>query len=674
MGANAWAYDVPSGYEIKTVYLGTDNGDGTVSVEDFESMESLSSAWGSGTLWTNLSSGTLFLDEIVNVAKPSLNEEVNYTMDGETKVYDKPTYVGGKAVVFHNRTNKTSNPYYGTFSFDAVSTGKFVFNGDMYFATSAGPLHVIFVDSDGNTVIDFHWNNGSSTRKFNYEYINNEGNQTTGETSLGYCDYRSYKGFGIKDFVLDLTTGDFEFTLDFINTRTANNIVRNQVKLSGSIQTGRNIAQMRVGTDAAGSSTVNYYTYLDNVSIYTVGVESGSYNYTVKAKAGATELSTLDAGTCKEGQNYIVAGLPLVIKGGDGKFYKLDDDDVTNYKKTFTMGDEDQESVVDYTLDASIVAFTESGTESKGEGNYSNGAVGSVNSGGYNHITDGLSLGSINAGVYKFIANVTGNQGRGLAVRNNAVDNSSNNYAQINSTGVNELEFILPETRTLILTGRYTNGTKTNQSSDFDYVIIKKVSDLPSTEKIVVSDAGYATYVSNYNLDFSAATTKAYKVSVASQGVATLTEVSKVPAKTPVLLYYDGGNGAGEDIAITTDAVSAVTGNDLVAGNGATVATTDGDYTNMILNNVDDKVGFYFANGQTVAANRAYLHIASSLAPDAVSESRSMVIVFANETTGINMVQSEKVIDNSYYNLSGQRVSKPTKGLYILNGKKVIIK
>ncbi len=45
-------------------------------------------------------------------------------------------------------------------------------------------------------------------------------------------------------------------------------------------------------------------------------------------------------------------------------------------------------------------------------------------------------------------------------------------------------------------------------------------------------------------------------------------------------------------------------------------------------------------------------------------------------TTGIRMVQGEGVMVNGaeYYNLRGQRVANPTKGIYIVNGKKVVIK
>ncbi|MBR0037601.1 MAG: hypothetical protein IJP70_08165 [Bacteroidales bacterium] len=186
---------------------------------------------------------------------------------------------------------------------------------------------------------------------------------------------------------------------------------------------------------------------------------------------------------------------------------------------------------------------------------------------------------------------------------------------------------------------------------------------------VTVSEAGFATYVSNYNLNFSATAIEAYAVTVTKKGVATLTKLNQVPANTPVLLYAEGGKT--EDIPVLASA-EAVTDNDLVAGTGAAVATIDGEYTNMILNKVDGNVGFYFAAGQTVAANRAYLHIATTLAPDAEAGA-PMVIEFADEVTGIEAVEAETSA-NGIYNLAGQRVAKAQKGLYIVNGKKVIVK
>jgi len=223
----------------------------------------------------------------------------------------------------------------------------------------------------------------------------------------------------------------------------------------------------------------------------------------------------------------------------------------------------------------------------------------------------------------------------------------------------------VPEgTETLVLT--FANSTSSNTRVD-DFELYATSRSNPS---VTVTSVGYATYVSDVDLNFSESSIKAYKVKVNSKAVATLTKVDNVPAGTPVLLYKEGG--ATEAIPTMTGA-AAVTDNDLVAGTGAAVATTDGDYTNMILNNVDDKIGFYFANGQTVAANRAYLHIATTLAPNAESEAR-MRFVFADDASGIKEIATDKQNDGAIYNLSGQRVNAGYKGIVIKNGKKYLNK
>ena len=61
------------------------------------------------------------------------------------------------------------------------------------------------------------------------------------------------------------------------------------------------------------------------------------------------------------------------------------------------------------------------------------------------------------------------------------------------------------------------------------------------------------------------------------------------------------------------------------------------------------------------------------LADNRGSNARALTLSFGDEATGISSIKADKG-DNSYYNLSGQRVENPTKGLYIVNGKKVVIK
>ncbi len=203
------------------------------------------------------------------------------------------------------------------------------------------------------------------------------------------------------------------------------------------------------------------------------------------------------------------------------------------------------------------------------------------------------------------------------------------------------------------------------------YGYLQSITIQRASVSVTVTGASYATYVNNScDLNFSATSIEAYKVKVSSKGVATMTKVDNVPAGTPVLLYKDGG--ATEDIPVMTGA-AAVSENDLVAGTGVAVATTDGvGNTNMILNNGTSGVGFYLANGQTVAANRAYLHFNSSLAPD---PSAPMMMVFDGEATGIADVRGKmEDVRSDFFDLQGRKVAQPAKGLYIQNGRKVILK
>ena len=287
----------------------------------------------------------------------------------------------------------------------------------------------------------------------------------------------------------------------------------------------------------------------------------------------------------------------------------------------------------------------------------------SCGKGGYSS-SDDIIITSLPAGRYKLTTLIYKNNSGGLTVTFTYGDGEDDKIEFYQNGATNGTtfydEFEISETTNIVL------KAGTAAAGCLDYIYIQKTGEVAP-----VSAAGFATNVSTYNLDFTSTATKAYLVKVNSKGIATLTAINEVPAGTPVLLYKEGGASEAIPVIASADAVDA-DDNDLVAGTGAAVATTDGDYTNMILNNVSG-IGFYFANGQTVATNRAYLHIARTLAPDAAAS--RMVMVFADEATGISATRNDNgEMDNSIYNLNGQRVEKPAKGLYIVNGKKVILK
>ena len=75
----------------------------------------------------------------------------------------------------------------------------------------------------------------------------------------------------------------------------------------------------------------------------------------------------------------------------------------------------------------------------------------------------------------------------------------------------------------------------------------------------------------------------------------------------------------------------------------------------------------------TIGANKAYVDISKIVNKSA--DARVKLAFESEEITGIFQVESENLkIENSIFNLGGQRVAQPKKGLYILNGKKVLMK
>ena len=174
----------------------------------------------------------------------------------------------------------------------------------------------------------------------------------------------------------------------------------------------------------------------------------------------------------------------------------------------------------------------------------------------------------------------------------------------------------------------------------------------------------YTTYVPDANLDFTShAKLTAYIATAATSTSVTLTPVNKVPAGTPIVLKAtETGSAISVPVATSTDAVA---GNLLKAGDGTTSIGGDTKFDYILKDGL-----FYRANAGTVAVGKAYLHL--DAAPATAREFLDLNIG-GGGATGIEKVKVGTE-DNVYYDLQGRRVLYPTKGLYIVNGKKVILK
>lgn len=181
-----------------------------------------------------------------------------------------------------------------------------------------------------------------------------------------------------------------------------------------------------------------------------------------------------------------------------------------------------------------------------------------------------------------------------------------------------------------------------------------------------IGDAEWSTLYTAYPLDFSNTGLTAYTATV-SNNVVTLTEVTDVPAYTGVVLK--GATGSYEVPAVT----SSTTDKGELQGSLNSALTYDenaaNDYYMLALNG--NKVQFTKLISGSIDAGKAYL----VLPKDATTGARTLTVAFSEGgTTGIKQIENGELTIDNYYNLNGQRVSKPTKGLYIVNGKKVVLK
>ena len=174
--------------------------------------------------------------------------------------------------------------------------------------------------------------------------------------------------------------------------------------------------------------------------------------------------------------------------------------------------------------------------------------------------------------------------------------------------------------------------------------------------------SGYGSLASAYGLDFSKATglTAAYVVTNITKDAVTLTSVNELPANSGMILK--GAAGATYSIPVKADAAYAGT-NKLYAAVEAYDCAANEVYI------LQGGLFHLVTAASTVPAGKAYLK-----ATDVPEEARSLGFLFGDdETNGINAVSSNQK-GSEFYNLQGLRVDAPKKGMYIVNGKKVIIK
>ena len=224
----------------------------------------------------------------------------------------------------------------------------------------------------------------------------------------------------------------------------------------------------------------------------------------------------------------------------------------------------------------------------------------------------------------------------------------------------------------------------------------------------------YASFVADFPYEIQGETAKAYYVSGLRDGDATYDnytncveiEGTKVPAGVPVFFECTSTEPV-KLLPLVEEVEDNISANNVLKGiflsvtkeealssepnlieslkalaNGENVNVKDpllSDWANLRVFSINTakKVGFYKFKGQSLAGNRIFMDVETLASAGTGSNGfNSAALFFGDGATGINSVENEGMgIKNAkVYDLQGRRVWNPTKGIYIVNGKKVMVK
>lgn len=231
-----------------------------------------------------------------------------------------------------------------------------------------------------------------------------------------------------------------------------------------------------------------------------------------------------------------------------------------------------------------------------------------------------------------------------------------------NKEGTSQSYYIITKTGSFEKAG-FDNYYNENNSSAFTFeevtypntITFHDAQNINGVSHIATFSAPFATIIP--------AGVKAYYVSAkGTEATMTAIDAQVIPANQGVILTSESG-AAATMVPAAGETAATITGNQLGHSAGAAQALTAGE--GYILGNGSEGTAFYPCKAGSLPINKAYL----------LGNGESAIVMnFGNAVTGINTIAAPASAKAPIFDLSGRRVVKATKGLYIQNGKKVIVK
>ena len=196
---------------------------------------------------------------------------------------------------------------------------------------------------------------------------------------------------------------------------------------------------------------------------------------------------------------------------------------------------------------------------------------------------------------------------------------------------------------------------------------------LPSLNLTTIGDNTYGTYYIDYPIAVpNNVSVYTGDVDLENKRISMrLANEHIIPAETGVVLV--GNSSSVTTCTLTTNGEAGTLEKGSLTGS-LEATTIDFGYhdTFLVFGRSNGQLGFYkpVKSIESIPANKAFIRIPKS-------QVQGLALNFDGTTTDIaieDILAPEKQNEGAYYDLSGRRVSKPTKGCYIRNGKKIYIK
>lgn len=450
------------------------------------------------------------------------------------------------------------------------------------------------------------------------------------------------------------------------------------VTVSAPVEVTASNVEMTYGDAAKAIGATASAGYKGTLSYTSANTAVATVDASGNVTAVAVGTTTITITSAADAENLYLAGDPVVINvtvnAPEGGTTALSGS-VSLFHETFGTTASAREWDNSYSVKSGVSSVYSGVSYTVTNANQSKTGNGSTGSGLWQNTKDrdaSIIIGPLNVAAYKDMTLTykwkAGSTKGTYSTTASYATSSTGEYTELTGTGNGATTFVdrtysLPaaaQVSTLYL--KITFNTS-NTNAVIDEIDLSSVVSLP---EVTLNASGYATYCSEYPLDFTDAETGGYSAwqitNVSSEGVITFAKVTGTVKGGTGLLLKGNTNAT---VTLTSSNSDKTLDDNMLVGTLAPSYFAAGDIYGLSADT------FKKNSAGTMKANKAYLP-ASEIPSSSI---KSFTLVFEDQETGITITETMSADEvREIFDLQGRRLARPIKGINIINGKKVLVK